>query len=154
VNPDHVVDSGNAESVAARLGYAYSTEGIRVQFEDDTSGTAHALAHGVRLALQKLAGVTIRDINEYIGSGHADVYDSLEGGAAVSRLLVEKNDGEYQNFHSAISMIQKQFDCDCSDGCPRCLFQYGCVRRNRPRTLNKDRLIEYLKSGVVLEERR
>jgi hypothetical protein len=154
VNSDHVVDSGNAESVAARLGYAFSTEGIRVQFEDDTSGTAHALAHGVRLALQKLAGVTIRDVNEYIGSGHADVYDSLEGGAAVSRLLVEKNDGEYQNFHSAISMIQKQFDCDCSDGCPRCLFQYGCVRRNRPRTLNKDRLIEYLKNGVVLEERR
>jgi ATP-dependent helicase YprA (DUF1998 family) len=102
------------------------------------------------LALQKISGVTIRDINEYVGTDHVDVFDSLEGGAAVSRLLVEEQDGKYENFQSATSLMDTQFHCDCSDGCPRCLYQYGCATRNRPSSFNRDDITNAIMNGLRL----
>jgi ATP-dependent helicase YprA (DUF1998 family) len=152
VNADHIVGDGGASATYARMGYSYATEGVRVQLDADSSHAAHTLVHGLRLALQKLSGVTIRDVNEYIGTNHADVFDSLEGGAAVSRLLVQRREEEYKNFQSAMSLISKQFDCDCSDGCPRCLYQYGCAHRNRPRSFERDEVRELVESGLQLRQ--
>ncbi len=150
VNADHVVDTGGSEATYARLGYSYSTEGVRVSLSEGERHADHTLIHGLRLALQKLSGVTIRDLNEYIGTGYADVFDSLEGGAAVSRLLIEEEDGAFENFQSAMDLISTQFSCDCSDGCPRCLYQYGCTHRNRPHSFERDDVLDLVENGLRL----
>ncbi|MFA9427070.1 DEAD/DEAH box helicase [Natronorubrum sp. A-ect3] len=149
VNADHKPDEGS-ESIYARIGYEYATEGVRLSLDSADSNVTHSLAHGLRLALQKLSGVTIRDVNEHIGTDHVDVFDSQEGGAAVSRLLVRERVGEYQNFQAAMEVIATQFDCDCSDGCPRCLYQYGCEERNQPQSLNREDAAELVDKGLKL----
>lgn len=149
VSEDHVVDEGS-KAAYARFGYEYATEGVRLKLSEEGTEGAHTLAHGIRLALQKISGVTIRDINEYVGTDHVDVFDSLEGGAAVSRLLVEEQDGKYENFQSATSLMDTQFHCDCSDGCPRCLYQYGCATRNQPSSFNRDAITNAIMIGLRL----
>lgn len=140
VNPDHQPRLTETDSAYARLGYTFPTEGIRIELDD--ADQAHTLAHGVRIALQQLSGVNIRDIGEYVGASHVDVFDSEEGGAAVSRQLVRERAGEYPNFDAATEVIGNQLACDCAEGCPRCLYQYGCAERNRPSSFQRDPVVE------------
>lgn len=133
---------GDDGSTFVRLGYAYETEGIRIDL--DNSGTSHVFAHGVRLALQFLGGVSIRDLTEVVHDQTAvvDVFDSQEGGAGIASLLIA--DGSGENFQTAIELMADQLICDCGDGCPLCLYQYGCDTRNRRETFDRDRLVDLL----------
>ncbi|WP_267644029.1 DEAD/DEAH box helicase [Haloarchaeobius amylolyticus] len=149
VNPEHRPEDGS-NSVLARFGYQYETEGVRLTLADHDIEVTHSLAHGLRLGLQKLSGVTIRDVNEYIGADHVDVFDAQEGGAAVSRALVTRRDGTYRNFEIARSLMAQQFDCECDNGCPRCLYQYGCAKRNDPNSLARQHVRELLADGLNL----
>lgn len=139
---------GAEGSTFARLGYAYETDGIRIDL--GSSGSSHAFAHGARLALQFLGGVSIRDLTEVVHDGNSvvDVFDSQEGGAGIARLLVADGDGE--NFQTAVELMREQFACDCGDGCPLCLYQYGCDTRNRSDTFDRDRLLELLDGRLEL----
>ena len=74
---------------------------------DEGVEVTHSLAHGIRLGLQKLSGVTIRDVNESVGADHVDVFDAQEGGGAVSRTLIQRRDGIYRNYQTAVSLIEK-----------------------------------------------
>jgi hypothetical protein len=148
-NPEHRPGDGS-DVVLARFGYQYETEGVRLTLADHDRDVTHSLAHGLRLGLQKLSGVTIRDVNEYVGSDHVDVFDAQEGGAAVSRTLVDRRDGSYRNFEIARSLMEKQFECECDDGCPRCLYQYGCAKRNDPNSLARQQVREVLADGLEL----
>ncbi|WP_226013623.1 DEAD/DEAH box helicase [Halomicrobium salinisoli] len=144
-DPEHFPNGRGADSEFVRLGYQYETQGIRVELDDRE--LSHTLAHGLRVALQYLGGVTIRDLAEYVGEDHVDVFESQEGGADVAQLLFEQTDGEYRAFDRAISLVRDQFDCDCENGCPSCLYQYGCDVRNDQRSFDRDRLREFLDRG-------
>lgn len=147
VNQDHVPSNDGTDAVFARFGYDYRTEGVRFIPASGGTEVAHTVGHGLRLALQKLAGVTIRDVAEYVDTQSVHVYDSLEGGAAVSRQLVQERNGEYPNFQQAVEMMATQFECDCTDGCPRCIYQYGCEQRNRPHSFALSPVRELLQRG-------
>jgi ATP-dependent helicase YprA (DUF1998 family)/regulator of replication initiation timing len=149
VNPEHSPDEAS-DTVLARFGYQYETEGVRITLLDEDVEVTHSLGHGIRLGLQKLSGVTIRDVNEYVGADHVDVFDAQEGGAAVSRTLIQRRDGTYRNYETALSLIEKQFDCTCDDGCPRCLYQYGCAKRNDPNSLARGSVRQLLEQGLQL----
>lgn len=136
VNPDHAPDSEGTDAAYARFGYEYQTEGVRLTLPELGIDASHTLGHGIRLALQKLSGVPIRDVSEHIGDDHVDVFDAQEGGAAVARQLIQERDGEFRNFATAMEMLETQFHCDCTDGCPRCVYQYGCANQNQPRTFD------------------
>lgn len=138
VNQNHVPGPAGTDAAFARLGYDYGTEGVRFTPAEGGTDVAHTVGHGLRLALQKLAGVSIRDVAEYVDGSSVHVFDSVEGGAAISRQLVRETDGAYPNFRRAIEVMRTQFECDCADGCPRCVYQYGCAERNRPQTFALD----------------
>lgn len=144
VNPDHVPDTGN-EAIYARFGYQYETTGVRLSLTKHDIEATHALAHGLRLALQKLSGVQIRDVSEHVATDHVDVFDAQEGGAAVTRQLVQEREIGFRNFDIAMDMLMTQFDCDCTEGCPRCVYQYGCAKRNQPRSLKPDPVRELVR---------
>lgn len=145
VNPNHKPDVDGTDAAYARFGYEFGTEGVRLSLWDSGIDAIHTMGHGLRLALQKLSGVPIRDVSEHVGDDHVDVFDAQEGGAAVARQLVQERDGEFGNFATAMEMLETQFHCDCTDGCPRCVYQYGCVERNQPRTFD----LEAIRDDVI-----
>jgi len=102
------------------------------------------LAHGLRVALQYLGGVNIRDLAEYVDEEHVDIFEAQEGGTDVARLVFERSDNEYRSFDRAVGLMREQFDCGCENGCPSCLYQYGCDVRNDQRSFNRDRLREII----------
>jgi hypothetical protein len=146
-DPNHFPEGRGVDSEFIRLGYQYDTQGIRVELEE--RDLSHTLAHGLRVALQYLGGVNIRDLTEYVGEDHVDVFESQEGGSDIARLLFEQIDGEFRAFGRAVGLMRDQFDCDCENGCPSCLYQYGCDVRNDPRSFDRDRLQNELARGDV-----
>jgi hypothetical protein len=137
-DPEHFPDGRGADSEFVRLGYRYDTQGVRIDLEDRE--LSHTLAHGLRVALQYLGGVTIRELSEHVGEERIDVFESQEGGSDVTRLLFERSEGAFRAFDRGAELIRKQFDCDCEDGCPSCLYQYGCDVRNDQRSFDRDGL--------------
>jgi len=152
VNAEHVPDD-STDTVLARFGYAYQTEGVRLILTNREQSVTHSLGHGIRLGLQKLSGVTIRDVNEHVGAEHVDIFDAQEGGAAVARQLIKRQDDRFQNFQTALELMEQQFDCSCDDGCPRCLYQYGCAERNDPHSLDRGGARELVSQGLRLSPR-
>lgn len=148
-NADHR-PTGEEGTEFVRLGYAYDTNGIRIDL--GTTEKSHVLAHGFRLALQYLGGVSIRDLTEVTHDGDStavDVFDAQEGGSGVARLLVSGATSDTDNFATAIDLIETHIDCDCDDGCPLCLYQYGCDTRNRSDTFDKEGIVEMLAESDV-----
>jgi ATP-dependent helicase YprA (DUF1998 family) len=43
--------------------------------------------------------------------------------------------------------------CNCENGCPFCIFQYGCVEQNDPDSFDKEGLLELLSHDLHLEPR-
>jgi len=137
--------NGEEGSEFVRLGYAYETNGVRVDLGD--GNRSHVLAHGFRLALQYLGGVSIRDLTEVThgdNSSAVDVFDAQEGGGGVARLLVTESTSQRSNFETAVELLETHLHCDCDDGCPLCLYQYGCDTRNRSDTFDRDGVVELL----------
>jgi ribosomal protein L40E len=133
---EHFPDGRGASSEFVRLGYQFETQGIRVELDDRE--LSHTLAHGLRVALQYLGGVNIRELAEYVGEETVDIFESQEGGSDVARLLFERTDGEFHAFDRAVELMRDQFDCDCEQGCPSCLYQYGCDVRNDRQSFDRD----------------
>jgi ATP-dependent helicase YprA (DUF1998 family) len=141
-DPEHFPEGRGANSEFVRLGYQYETQGVRVGLKNREQ--SHTLAHGLRVALQYLGGVNIRELSEYVGEDHVDIFESQEGGSDVARLLFEQSDGEFHAFSRAVGLMTEQFDCNCDSGCPSCLYQYGCDVRNDQRSFDRDRLLANL----------
>ncbi|MDR5673877.1 DEAD/DEAH box helicase [Halalkaliarchaeum sp. AArc-GB] len=153
VDPDHDPDGYENPSEFVRLGYAYSTAGVRVDLVEDDGEGAHALTHGFRMALQYLGGVDVRELTESVDDDALYLFDSQEGGAQITRLLVEEDDGEFRNFNEAVDLIDEHFECDCDDGCPLCVYQYGCDTYNAPESLDRSYITELLSPLTELEIR-
>lgn len=149
-DPDHDPDGFDAPSEFVRLGYAYSTTGLQVSLVEDTGEAAHALTHGFRMALQYLGGVDVRELEESVDDDVVYLFDSQEGGAQITRLLVEEDDSTFRNFKEAMDLVSDHFECECDTGCPLCVYQYGCDTYNAPETLERDVVSELVDSGLLL----
>jgi ATP-dependent helicase YprA (DUF1998 family) len=137
--------NGDEGSEFVRLGYSYETNGVRVDLGD--TDQSHVFAHGFRLALQYLGGVSIRDLTEVThgeDSSGVDVFDAQEGGGGVARLLVTDSTTEQSNFKTAVELLGAHLACDCEGGCPLCLYQYGCDTRNRNDTFDRDSVVDLI----------
>jgi hypothetical protein len=140
---------GEEGSEFVRLGYAYRTNGVRVDLGDATQ--SHVLAHGFRLALQYLGGVSVRDLTEVTHGDQSvvDIFDAQEGGDGVARLLVADSATEQSNFKTAVNLIETHFSCDCDGGCPLCLYQYGCDTKNQSDTFDKTGVADLLANSQL-----
>jgi ATP-dependent helicase YprA (DUF1998 family) len=140
---------GEEGSEFVRLGYAYQTNGVRVDLGDATQ--SHVLAHGFRLALQYLGGVSVRDLTEVTHGDQSvvDIFDAQEGGDGVARLLVADSATEQSNFKTAVNLIETHFSCDCDGGCPLCLYQYGCDTKNQSDTFDKTGVADLLANSQL-----
>ncbi len=124
------------------------TEGIKIIFNTDhnNSNLSHTLAHGLRVALQKIAGVDIREIAEvYDKDSSFYIYDTIPGGNAICESLFKKRHDKFQSLADAIDLIDYQLSDKCENGCPLCLYQFNCFERNDPTTFSKQILCDYLK---------
>jgi ATP-dependent helicase YprA (DUF1998 family)/predicted Zn-ribbon and HTH transcriptional regulator len=142
-NPSH--DPSKQSDVM--IGRTFTTKGIQVTGEGLADSVLHTLAHGFRLALQRTGGVDIRSLQESFeeGADEAHVFESAVGGNGVTDLLFQVEDGVYVELLDALTVMYENISgCDCSTGCPECLYQYGCSERNRDRTLAKDLTEELL----------
>jgi len=145
-DPEHSPNRRGADSEYVRLGYSYETSGVRVSL--DNAEQSHTFVHGLRVALQSLGGVNIRELDETTADDHVDLLDSQEGGANVAKLLVERDAGDFRNFERAMELVRDHFVCDCEDGCPLCLYQYGCDEKNQPRSFARDSVLDYFELGL------
>jgi hypothetical protein len=145
-DPEHSPNRRGTDSEYVRLGYSYKTSGVRVALED--AERSHTFVHGLRVALQSLGGVNIRELNETTADDHVDLLDAQEGGANIAKLLVERDGGDFQNFQHAMELIRDHFVCDCENGCPLCLYQYGCDEHNQPRSFTRDSVLDYFENGL------
>lgn len=145
-HPDH----DTSDTYAIRLATQFDTNAVRIQFDDES--TEHAFSHGLRIALQYIGGVGIRDVPESIEEDGTFIYDSEAGGAGITRLLTMNDGEEYHKFNRAIELMTESFDCECDGGCPFCIYQYQCTNRNDPHTLDKDAVINLLDHGLKLSE--
>lgn len=154
VDVEHDPDGFEDPSEFVRLGYAYSTEGLRIELADtveEGDKATHALTHGFRVALQYLGGVDVREITESVEDDCVYLFDSQEGGAQISRLLVEQDAGQFRNFNEAADLIDEHFECDCENGCPLCMYQYGCDTYNEPGTLAKPEVMRLIADGLSVK---
>jgi ATP-dependent helicase YprA (DUF1998 family) len=154
VNVEHDPDGYDEPSEFVRLGYAYSTTGLRAELSDTVENSdeaTHALTHGFRVALQYLGGVDVREITESVEDDCTYLFDSQEGGSQITRLLVEQDGSEFRNFIEAVDLMDEHFECDCEDGCPLCVYQYGCDTYNEPGTLSKGEVLELIQGNLSLE---
>jgi ATP-dependent helicase YprA (DUF1998 family) len=136
-----------------RLASIFKTYGIRLSTTEKDEVIAHTLAHGLRVGLQNIAGVHIRNIGEVVESEYAYVYDSEPGGSGVTTLLTTVEDGDYKNFKHAMDLFYRHLSaCKCDDGCPNCIYQYGCAKRNDSRGLSRKRTDQWMVNGVNIVE--
>jgi hypothetical protein len=134
-----------------RPAHLFETEGLRLHLHNGGLAVNHSLAHGFRLALEKIGGVLVRSIGELMDEETAYIYDTTPGGSGVTRLLTEPSGKNYPHFTEALETISTVVNqCQCDDGCPHCLFQYGCCYWNSPRTLSRHSLITLLGEGLRL----
>lgn len=145
-DPEHSPNRRGADSEYVRLGYSYETSGVRVSLDDTEQ--SHTFVHGLRVALQSLGGVNIRELNETTADDHVDLLDAQEGGANIAKLLVERDSGDFRNFQYAMELVRDHFVCNCEDGCPLCLYQYGCDEHNQPRSFARGSVLDYFKLGL------
>jgi hypothetical protein len=139
------------ESAAVRPATQFDTKAARVRF--DSQELEHGFAHGLRVALQYIGGVSVRQVPESIEDVGTLVYDSEEGGSGITVLLTQ-DDGE--KFERATRIMTRAFSpedskCNCEHGCPFCIYQYGCVEQNDPESFDKDELLELLSNNLHLE---
>jgi ATP-dependent helicase YprA (DUF1998 family) len=148
VDSNHDPDGFDAPSEFVRLGHKYITEGLEVDLESDVA--EHTFAHGLRVSLQYLGGVDIREVSESVEDDVVYVFDSQEGGAEISRILVEEDEGSFPQFGEAMELVEDHFKCDCDSGCPLCIYQYGCDLRNDPPTLDRKSAFQIAKHVRLL----
>lgn len=142
-NPNH----DPAEQSEVAVGRTFSTRGVRITSDRYPDTVLHTFAHGLRLALQRTGGLDIRSLQESFeeGDDEAFVFESTVGGNGVTDLLFRTEDGIYQEVLDAIEVMYTNIDgCDCTSGCPECVYQYGCSEDNKDRTFDKEFTAELL----------
>ena len=101
--------------------------------------------HGLRVALQNISGVDVREIAEVFDEDKVYyLYDNVPGGNAICESIFKKKNEEYHSLKEAQEIILTILSDECKNGCPICLYQYNCIDRNNPKTFSKELLINCL----------
>lgn len=145
IDPTHDTSRRRLVQVDARL----STVGLQVTGLSDVA--MHSFLHGLRAGLEKVAGVLVRSVGEHLADGVGYLYDVAPGGAGITELLLDPA-GNFANFDVAIDVATVLAECACDDGCPQCLYQYGCATRNMPTSLSRRALKLVVDEQLRLEE--
>ncbi|ELK55181.1 DEAD/DEAH box helicase domain protein, partial [Haloferax sp. BAB-2207] len=127
-HPEHSTENTDV----VRLATEFDTKAVRIQFDDED--LEHAFSHGVRMALQYIGGVGVRAVPESLGEDGTYIFDNETGGSGVTVLLTMGSGNTREKFDTAISLIEDAFECSCDNGCPFCIYQYGCENQNDPET--------------------
>ena len=89
----------------------------------------HSMAHQIQLAVPLVVLSSTRDVNctvEQDDSGMvAYFFDTTDGGNGASEEI-----GKQLPLFAAKAM-SLALNCECSDGCPKCLIQLGCPQQNQ-----------------------
>ncbi|MEG4431576.1 DEAD/DEAH box helicase [Microcoleus sp. F10_A2] len=89
----------------------------------------HSMAHQIQLAVPLVVLSSTRDVNctvEQEDSGIvAYFFDTTDGGNGASEEI-----GKQLPLFAAKAM-SLALNCECSDGCPKCLIQLGCPQQNQ-----------------------
>lgn len=149
-------NKSHTEKKIIRLIRDFHSRGIEINIKEATDiRLAHTLCHGLKLALQEIAGVDIRSISESEGRENTPniyLFDTILGGNGICETLFYLIDGKYKNLEGAIETIKKSFGDCCISGCPHCIYQYGCYKHNNPEFFNKSQLLKILKTPYKLED--
>jgi DEAD/DEAH box helicase domain-containing protein len=98
----------------------------------DLEGGLHAAEHALIAVTPLLAmcdrwdvgGVSI--ISGYDGKPAIYIYDGFPGGIGIAERL-------YSHFGDLAKQAYELVkECDCKDGCPRCVMSYKCGNNNEP----------------------
>lgn len=113
--------------------YAFKTKGVSLEIqpvshwsEAQNAEAFHAIEHAIISAAQVVAGLAPTDLGGVsFPSGHIYIYDSYPGGSGASRILYEKIE---EGFSVAFEITS---NCECEDGCPRCIYSPYCGNNNK-----------------------
>lgn len=92
------------------------------------------------MALQRVGGVGIRDLNEVYDYPDVEAYllEAEAGGNGVTQLLFNRDGDAYPELEESVRVIHENIQaCACDHGCPECIYQYGCDENNIEKTLSK-----------------
>ena len=99
----------------------------------DFQGGIHAIEHAMIAMSPIYAMCDRRDIGGVSTSFHPDtknptifIYDGFEGGIGISETLYLKI---YELWEKTFQLIE---NCECTDGCPSCIFSPKCGNENEP----------------------
>ncbi|MCG2909597.1 MAG: DEAD/DEAH box helicase [Stygiolobus sp.] len=132
------------------LTFSYTTKGVIIRhpiLEDFDEFSAieafHATEHVLISAARVVAGASLTDLAGIsYPSGHVIIYDSVVGGSGVSKLLFERLEDAYS------IALDITGNCDCEDGCPKCIYSPYCGNNNKMLSRKKSfRLINFLLSN-------
>jgi ATP-dependent helicase YprA (DUF1998 family) len=128
------------------VGRTFQTKGIRLKSVSPrvSPDTLHTLVHGFRLALQRIGGIEIRQLNESYSDGdnEAFIFEGTIGGNGVTKLLFDRSESTLPELDDALEVMKENISqCSCAAGCPECIYQYGCDERNDERTFNKQDML-------------
>ncbi|QKR01077.1 DEAD/DEAH box helicase [Metallosphaera tengchongensis] len=137
------------------ISFTYKTKGLIIKHpaveEWDLMSSMeayHATEHVLISAGRVVAGASMTDLSGIsYPSGHVVIYDSTIGGSGVSRLLYQRLESAYD---IALDIVK---NCDCEDGCPKCVYDPYCGNNNRVLSRRKSmRLIDLVLKGNEVED--
>jgi len=124
-----ITDEVNRQKASARTQYGNEIpQELKGLFERHPIAVAlHSMAHQIQLAVPLVVLSSTRDVNcvEQDDSGIiAYFFDTTDGGNGASEEI-----GKNLPLFAAKAM-SLALTCECSDGCPKCLFQISCPQQN------------------------
>ena len=105
----------------------------------------HALEHALIHAARPVVGAGLSDLGGVsFPTGHIIIYDATPGGSGLSKLLFRRLERAHRIAHDILA------NCDCEDGCPRCVYDPFCGNNNRILSrLGALRLAEAVLAGQI-----
>ena len=89
----------------------------------------HSMAHQIQLAVPLVVLSSTRDVNCTVEQDDSGIvayfFDTTDGGNGASEEI-----GKQLPLFAAKAM-SLALNCECSDGCPKCLIQIGCPQQNQ-----------------------
>jgi DEAD/DEAH box helicase domain-containing protein len=121
----------NRQRASARTQYGDDIpQELKGLFEGNAVVVAlHSMAHQIQLAVPLVVLSSTHDVNCTVEQDDSGIvayfFDTTDGGNGASEEI-----GKQLPLFAAKAM-SLALNCECSDGCPKCLIQIGCPQQNQ-----------------------
>jgi DEAD/DEAH box helicase domain-containing protein len=121
----------NRQKASARTQYGDDIpQELKGLFEGNAVGVAlHSMGHQIQLAVPLVVLSSTHDVNCTVEQDDSGIvayfFDTTDGGNGASEEI-----GKQLPLFAAKAM-SLALNCECSDGCPKCLIQIGCPQQNQ-----------------------